>query len=170
MKPNYALAVFIKNPVKSGLLGVWMYRITDIRTDRFTVHCGISNGNPDLYRAERLREMTYDIIPREGVQYEFYEQCENEEAEVLMIPYYMGNSMDHVSHHVGDTTFIFESDMALERIPNTEEYGPRFNDVLGTYTIEKYPYTNFSLGKDHRFTSYVSLVEMRGNYTPLRRI
>jgi len=77
----------------------------------------------------------------------FYSVCEPNEAEIIILPYYMGNSFEKVIKVIDSEKLMFVVDgkfpltriqQTLEEVQNNEplKYEPKYNDILGFNAIE----------------------------------
>ena len=160
-------AVFIRNTEENGLLGNWIYGATQITDKSFVTSTRVDCSRSKLYQWERIGYTdSFRIFP--NGKFDLYVVCDKKDAEVLKVPYHMGNDMPSVKH-VEDNKFINFDKGFFERIPNTNpvEYNTtRFNDALNRTTLELYPCSNV----EYKFETNVHLMEQHGRYTPLKKI
>jgi|SRR5688572_11740611 len=101
--------VFIKQTNSSGLRGVWMWDIHDLKVDglkkEFKVHTVIGSDNHGLYTAKRfsIRNEDWEITTNQPIV--IYTPCEPEIANIIKTKYYMGNDFKDVLRYISPNTF-----------------------------------------------------------------
>lgn len=65
----------------------------------------------------------------------YYDLCDRSEAEVIVLPYYLGNAFEAVVKIV-DNKFVMKGKLPLTRTAVDDVYDPKDNDILGYIAIE----------------------------------
>jgi hypothetical protein len=173
-------AIFIKNPnPESSALGIWFFGCYDVKDNCFSTRTqvGLSQDRSEFYSAQQHQNRKDWIIYPKG-DVVGYEQCSWDEAEIIKIPYYMGNAMEHVVEIRPDGKFVVEGKMPLgRRLDENNEVvydQPKLNTILNYTAYEWYPYTKFWMYRGELLKTELAntLIEMAegAKFTTLKKL
>ena len=127
---------------------IWINRPYNVDGNSFKTRTilDVNNRNPDYYHVTRERTVDiYNVTAKQKMT--FYVRCEEYDAEIIVLPYYMGHAFEHIVKVVDSdkSLFIVKERMPLTRVQQTIEeinndepmkYVPKLNEILGYNAIE----------------------------------